>query len=71
MKSGAEPGGASEEGEGDFSEHRRTLHCFVALARFTPDELNSKTHRFGKQNRRFDSPHHQTGAVVSGSLYFQ
>jgi hypothetical protein len=40
-------------------------------ARFAPAELNSKPRRFGKQNRRFDSPRRQTGAVLSGSVYFR
>jgi hypothetical protein len=35
------------------------------------NELKSKPHRFGKQNRRFDSPRPQCGAVLSGSVYFQ
>jgi hypothetical protein len=55
---------------------RRNPVCREAMlgfesGRFAPDQLNSKARRFGKQDRRFDSPHGQTGAVVSASVYFR
>jgi hypothetical protein len=34
-------------------------------------QLRSEPHRFGKQNRRFDSPRRQSRAVLSGSVYFR
>jgi hypothetical protein len=35
-----------------------------------PAKLKSKPHRFGKRNRRFDSPRRQCDTVFSGSVYF-
>ena len=63
-----------EEREGQVFEHRRTLYCFAVarpIARLHTSDLNSKPHRFGKRNRRFDSPRRQCGLVLSGSVYFR
>jgi hypothetical protein len=38
---------------------------------FAHHQLRAEPHRFGKQNRGFDSPRRQMCAVLSGSVYFQ
>jgi len=38
---------------------------------FARHQLKSKPHRFGKRQRRFDSPRRQFRAVLPGSVYFQ
>jgi hypothetical protein len=72
-ESRAEPAGAGKQREIHFL-HRRT-HTVSSWVRrsgaFAREQLRAKPHRFGKRNRRFDSPRHHIGPVLSGSVYFQ
>src|SRR5260221_9698139 len=75
MNSSTKERRAGEKCEGEFSEHRRTLHCFVVDTsspeeRFARSDLKLKTHRFGKQKRRFDSPRHQPPRFSSVAFIF-
>jgi hypothetical protein len=64
MGSGNEGRHAGEERKGHFSEHRRTLHCFVygeflrAPRRRPPHAINTNQNLIGLVNRNGVSIHH-------------